>query len=58
MELKTTKELALELRKSPETLALWRKEGRGPAFLKLGGSVLYEDKAVRDWKDKCRRGGA
>ncbi len=28
-------------RKSPRTLEQWRWQGRGPRYLKIGGSVVY-----------------
>ncbi len=33
------------------TLANWRLEGRGPAYVKYGRKVLYPVKALDDW---CR----
>ncbi|MFX0546121.1 helix-turn-helix transcriptional regulator [Roseovarius sp. S1116L3] len=40
-KLLTTKEAAILLRLSPQTLEKWRTQGRGPKFVKL------ESKAVR-----------
>lgn len=31
------------------TLAHWRCEGRGPAYIKLGAKVAYEGKALNEW---------
>ena len=31
------------------TMAHWRSEGRGPAFIKLGHKVAYSGKALNDW---------
>ena len=31
------------------TLAHWRSEGRGPAFIKLGGRVAYSGTALNEW---------
>lgn len=31
------------------TLAHWRSEGRGPAFIKIGSRVAYAGKALNDW---------
>ena len=31
------------------TLAHWRSEGRGPAFIKLGGRVAYSGEALNKW---------
>ncbi|MDE0458410.1 MAG: hypothetical protein OXI15_14040 [Chromatiales bacterium] len=33
------------------TLAHMRSEGRGPAFLKIGGKVLYRGSDLNDWLD-------
>jgi DNA-binding transcriptional MerR regulator len=34
-------ELARRWRLSPRTLERWRRRGTGPAFLKVGGRVVY-----------------
>lgn len=34
-------ELAARLKISPRTLERWRWTGEGPAFLKIGGRVVY-----------------
>jgi hypothetical protein len=34
---------------APQTLARWRYEGNGPAFVKVGRKVLYEAGKVRQW---------
>ena len=31
------------------TMAHWRCEGRGPAFIKIGSRVAYSGKALNDW---------
>lgn len=38
------------------TMAIWRFEGRGPAWIKLGGAgrVLYEGRALNEWLDVYR----
>ena len=41
MEFKTTEQAAAHLALKPKTLHNWRAQGRGPAFVKLGGRVLY-----------------
>ncbi len=38
-----------------QTLARWRFEGCGPAFLKLGGRVRYEVADLDAWLDAQRR---
>ncbi|GAA1072339.1 helix-turn-helix transcriptional regulator [Tsukamurella spumae] len=53
MTLLTTREVAKLVSKSPATVADWRKDGIGPAYLKLSpgrqGSVRYELSAVEAW---------
>lgn len=39
-------------RVSLRTLANWRYRNKGPAFLKLGGRVLYERKSLETWEDQ------
>ena len=31
------------------TLAHWRSEGRGPAFIRLGRRVAYSGRALNEW---------
>ena len=33
----------------PSTLAHWRSEGRGPAFIKLGSRVAYRGADLNAW---------
>jgi hypothetical protein len=42
MNLLITQEAADFLRLKKNTLEVWRVQGRGPAFLKLGSRVLYD----------------
>jgi excisionase family DNA binding protein len=42
MNLLTTQEAADFLRLKKNTLEVWRVQGRGPEFLKLGSRVLYD----------------
>jgi predicted DNA-binding transcriptional regulator AlpA len=37
-----------------QTLANWRYQGRGPAFIKLGGLVRYSDADLTAWEDAHR----
>lgn len=37
-----------------QTLARWRHEGTGPAYLKAGSRVLYHGRDVLDWLSKRR----
>ena len=31
------------------TMAHWRSEGRGPAFIKIGAKVAYSGRALNEW---------
>lgn len=46
MNLLTPEEVAQRLRVSALTLANWRSAGRGPAFIKVGRAVRYEESAI------------
>ncbi len=35
----------------PSTLAHWRSEGRGPAYLKIGSRVAYRGADLNAWLD-------
>lgn len=47
---------APELREvgAPQTLAQWRHNGKGPAYIKSGSRVLYLGQDVLNWLDKNR----
>jgi hypothetical protein len=45
----TVSEAAAYLRRSPSFLNKRRVSGGGPAYLKLGASVLYERRALDQW---------
>jgi excisionase family DNA binding protein len=45
----TEKEVATRLAVSPFTVRAWRRQGRGPAFMKLGRAVRYRPEAVETW---------
>lgn len=45
----TTAELADYLKVEPKTLANWRYQGKGPAYLKNGGIVRYRHADVEAW---------
>ena len=38
------------------TLARWRRNGTGPKFVYVAGSVLYERKDVENWIEKSKLG--
>ena len=44
-----TNDPALLVLGRPSTLAHWRSEGRGPAFVKLGMRVGYLGRALNEW---------
>jgi hypothetical protein len=39
---------------APQTLAVWRMQGRGPEFHKVGKRVEYSQRAVREFEEKLR----
>ena len=43
----STREAAARIRFSPRTLAAWREDGKGPAFIKIAGRCRYK----RPWLD-------
>lgn len=43
---------ALEVLGPYSTLAHWRSEGRGPAYIKIGGKVAYRGRALNDWLEE------
>lgn len=45
-------ELAARWGLSPRTLEAWRSEGRGPAFLKIGGRVHYRLEDIEVWESE------
>lgn len=51
--LRTPKYAAERLDSSEARLAKWRSSGVGPAYLKIGGRVFYEDSAIDAFIDSC-----
>lgn len=47
--LRTTEEAAKHLGMKKGTLEVWRVQGRGPRFLKLGRSVRYPEEFLNDF---------
>lgn len=45
----TTKELATELRMTPNAVRIMRHRGRGPAGTPVGRTVLYDRAVVEAW---------
>ena len=33
----------------PQTLRVWRSQGKGPAYLKIGSRVLYSGDTLNKW---------
>ena len=48
-KLYTTTDPALLRLGRPSTLAHWRSEGRGPAYIKIGARVAYRGDAINSW---------
>lgn len=53
-DLLTAKETARRLRLTEPTLRNWRTQHKGPAWIKVGGKVLYEAEAVDAYIESCR----
>ena len=49
------KQVAMRLRVSIETLRKWRKNGKGPPWIKPSRAVRYPIDAVRAWEAALRR---
>lgn len=45
----TTGELAIKLKRAPETLVRWRRLRQGPPYIRMQGRVLYDRAAVEKW---------
>ena len=45
----TTQELAIELKRTPETLIRWRRLRAGPPYQRMQGRVLYDRQQVERW---------
>lgn len=48
----TTRELAAELKRAPETLVRWRRLRIGPPYQRIQGRVLYDRKQVERWLER------
>ena len=46
-----TTDPALRLIGTKGTMAIWRHEGRGPSYVRLGGKVLYRGADLNEWLD-------
>lgn len=54
----TTRELAAELKRAPETVTRWRRLRIGPPYQRLNGRVLYDRKQVEAWLASQQVGGS
>ena len=50
------RELAQQLSLAPQTLAIWRHRGVGPAFTKIGRACWYKRTDVEAWLASQGRG--
>jgi hypothetical protein len=48
-ELLNTVEAAQRLRLNPQTLNRWRRQGIGPAYLRVGKKVMYQADQITAW---------
>ena len=44
-----TDDPALQTIAPSSTMAHWRSEGRGPAYIKIGSRVAYSGKGLNEW---------
>jgi predicted DNA-binding transcriptional regulator AlpA len=49
VRLLTPRHLARKVQRSEDTLARWRRERRGPPYIRLGNRVVYDEEAVDAW---------
>lgn len=48
----TTREVAAFLGLSAGTLCVWRSQGKGPSYYKVGNAVRYKIDDVEAWKNE------
>ena len=48
-KLLTVKQTAERLQVNHNTLQVWRNNGKGPAYIKIGGLVRYRESDVEAW---------
>jgi len=44
-----TEDLAQILQLQPDTISKWRRRGRGPKYVRVGGAVRYRPEDVDAW---------
>ena len=54
MALLTTAEVAELLNYTPDTVRRWRREGRGPAYIKDGEEIRYLPADIKAWISERR----
>jgi transposase-like protein len=54
----TTDEVAERFRLNPDTLRVWRSQGRGPRWIKPGKNVLYSEAEIERWERQLEREAA
>jgi hypothetical protein len=47
--LRSSEETARICHVMPQTMVMWRYQGRGPRYVKIGRSVFYRESAIRTW---------
>lgn len=50
--LRTAKEAAAWLRSTERTLERWRREGRGPSFIRVGRRIGYRIEDLAAWVER------
>ncbi len=55
----TEREVADFIGKSVKTLHRWRKQGRGPVFMKVGATTMFTRRDLSEWmqEQRIRPGG-
>jgi predicted site-specific integrase-resolvase len=53
-KLMTQRQTARYMGRSVRTLAIWRRKGYGPVFLKIGGAVMYTREDVAEFYRSTR----
>jgi predicted DNA-binding transcriptional regulator AlpA len=48
-------QVSVKLGITKNTLVRWRKDGRGPRFVKLGGRIAYPSRELESWLQSRRR---
>ena len=54
----TTRQLAARLDVHWQTILNWRHQGKGPAYFRLGGAILYAVEDVEAWEQQTGRRSA